>query len=358
MLFKKAAPPASQVVPTGTLKRLQPSEIIPSRNNPRLLFYPEPLRELKESIRQHGVLVPITVFQPKGQQKYSILDGERRYRCCVELASEGLDITIPANVVDPPDKTAGLLYMFSIHNFREPWELMPTALSLQTVMRELGEDDTKALSRLAGLSEPQIERCKKLLAMPERFQRMSLDTDPKTRIPSNFWIEAFPVIDLYEKVLPDVAATLGKEGIIEQLVEKYRAGGITSVIHFRRIMEAYEVGQAESTEFEYEEAGPSGFDDERRGAVVERMREYIQDIHLETRAAFDEFVREGRQVQGALEACDTFIRKLERLKLDYIVDRDNVMKALEQVRDLVDQLLHKLEGSDAPPEETDESEED
>jgi len=130
---------AASIVPTGTLKHLSTHEIVPSRNNPRLLFDPEPLTALKDSIREKGVLVPITVYPLKGQDKYSILDGERRYKCCAELAEEGLHLTIPANIVEPPTKIAGLLYMFSIHNYREQWELMPTALSLQTVIEELKE---------------------------------------------------------------------------------------------------------------------------------------------------------------------------------------------------------------------------
>src|SRR5439155_6405009 len=162
--------------------------------------------ELKANIRAHGVLVPITVYHLKGQDRYSILDGERRHRCCEELQSEGLELTLPANVVDPPTKIAGLLYMFSIHNFREQWELMPTALSLQTVMKELGEEDNKKLEKLRGLSEPQIERCKKLLAFPKKFQDLSLDPDSKTSIPSNFWIEALPVLDLCGEALPDLYA--------------------------------------------------------------------------------------------------------------------------------------------------------
>ena len=108
------------------------------------------MQELRKNIAAHGVLVPITVYQPKGQTKFSILDGERRYRCVVELNRRGVmgpggnPLALPANIVEPPTKIAGLLYMFSIHNFREGWELMPTALSLRIVMRDLGEEDTSA----------------------------------------------------------------------------------------------------------------------------------------------------------------------------------------------------------------------
>ena len=102
-------PEVATVVPHGSLRRLKPADIKPSMTNPRLLFDPGPLAELRENIRQNGVLVPITVYEVKGQKKYAILDGERRYRCCVELKEEGLDVTIPANVIDPPNKIAGTL---------------------------------------------------------------------------------------------------------------------------------------------------------------------------------------------------------------------------------------------------------
>jgi len=76
------------VVPAGELRVLTVDQIKPSTNNPRLLFDPPQLMELKKNIAEHGVLVPITVFQPKGQRQFSILDGERRYRCVVELTNE------------------------------------------------------------------------------------------------------------------------------------------------------------------------------------------------------------------------------------------------------------------------------
>jgi len=321
------------VVPQGLLRKLRVSDIKPSVNNPRQLFDQAPLDALKENISQHGVLVPITVYEIRGQNKYAILDGERRYRCCVELEEEGRKITIPANVVAPPDKIAGILYMFSIHNFREQWELMPTALSLKIVMRALGEEDSARLSKLTGLSEPQIERCKILLTFPERFQNLSLDPDPKERVPSNFWIEAYPVINLCEEVLPDLAKNLGRDGITDRLVEKYRAKRIKSVIHFRRILEAYELHVDENR---------------KRKQVVERLRAYITDIQLETRRSFDEFVVDNRRIQGAIKACEEFIYQLERTKLSHAMEKDELMSALKDVKAYVEKLLQELEGSDQP----------
>lgn len=323
---------ANSLVPTGSLRILNITDIKPSQINPRKLFDDEPLQDLLNSIREHGVLVPITVFQLKGQSLFSILDGERRYRCCVELGKEGKEIKIPANVVDPPSKVAGLLYMFSIHNLREQWELMPTALSLKIIIQDLGETDTIKLSRLTGLSQPQIERCKILLEYPEEFQNLSLDPDPKTRIPANFWIEAFPILELCHTLLPELYEKLGRDEITRKLVEKYQNKKIKSVIHFRRIMEAFEL--SETTE--------------QKAAIVNRLSEYIQNISLETRAAFDEFVMDNRRIQTAVRTCDDFVARLDRSKLDYAVDKEELTAALEKVKKYVEDLLQKLAGEDAP----------
>lgn len=335
-LLEVSGSASSTVVPSGVLVKLRADEIIPSKDNPRHLFDRDPLDTLKKSIRQHGVLVPITVYQPKGQRAYSILDGQRRHICCLELQEEGIQLTIPANVVEPPTKMAALLYMFSIHNFREQWELMPTALALRTIIEELEESDSKIISKLTGLSEPQIQRCKTLLTFPERFQLLSLDPNPKTRIPSNFWIEAHPVLNLCDDVLQDLVEELGRDGITDKLVEKYRAKKIRSVIHFRRIMEAYEIASEDTYD-----------------AIIQTLREYILDTQLETRKAFDQFVVDNRRIQGAVSACDDFLRHLKKMKLDYTLERGEIRAALEKVRDFAQDLINKLEGGD-PPTEPDE----
>jgi ParB family chromosome partitioning protein len=339
--LKPTQPGISPVVPTGTLRHLTPEEIKPSANNPRLLFDPVQLQELKKNIGEHGVLVPITVYQAKGQAKFSILDGERRYRCVVDLNKEGRlgpggkPLNLPANVVEPPTKIAGLLYMFSIHELRESWELMPTALSLKIVMQELEERDNKALSKLTGLSEPQIERCKTLLTFPERFQKMSLDPDPAIRVPSNFWIEASPVLDVATSDVPSLKQ-LGRDRATDKLVEKYRARKIKSVIHFRRIMESYELSEGEP---------------DIRAAVLRRVEEFFLNPALETRAAFDEFVVEKKRVQTAVAACEEFMQQLRKLKLRYTADegeRRILRDALRQVREYCKSLEQALRGSDDP----------
>lgn len=336
------------VVPSGLLRKLSPSDIKPSANNPRFLFDEAPLQELRKNIAAHGVLVPITVYQAPGQSKFSILDGERRYRCVVDLTEKGhlgpdnKPLQLPANIVEPPDKIAGLLYMFSIHNFREGWELMPTALSLASVMDSLDERDNKALSKLTGLSEPQIERCKKLIDLPERFQQLSLDPNPKTRIPSNFWIESAPVLDFALREIPSLAQ-LGRDAATDLLVEKYRAKKIKSVIHFRRIMDAYSLT----------EENP----DSRR-QLLKRVEDYFTQVSLETRAVFDEFTVEAKRMSTALSECQDFVTGINKLRLKFIADdadRAKLRDALSEVMALCQSLDEMLRGSDDPDVSTSDS---
>ena len=339
--LKPSQPAKPQIVPAGELRHLKPEEIKPSSNNPRQLFDPDPLLELKKNIGEHGVLVPITVYQAKGQAKFSILDGERRYRCVVELKKEGhggkggAEPKLPANVVEPPTKIAGLLYMFSIHNFREGWELMPTALSLKVVMAELGEHDNKALSKLTGLSEVQIGRCKKILTFPEHYQTLSLDPNPQTRIPSNFWIEALPVIDLAIDTIPTIKQ-LGRDRATDKVVDKYRNHKIKSVIHFRRIMESYDLSEDEPA---------------TRAKVVRTIEAFFFNPKLETREAFDEYVVEKKRVQNAISACEGFIAQLQRFKLKYTSDEDerkHLRLALREVLDYCKSIEQALTGNDEP----------
>jgi hypothetical protein len=211
---------------------------------------------------------------------------------------------------------------------------MPTALSLKIVMDELETDDTDALIRLTGLSEPQIQRCKLLLAFPERYQKLSLDPNPKTRIPSNFWIELSPLLDLCKIHLATLYQNLGRYGIVDKLIEKYHAKRIKSVIHFRKIMEAFETSKGDS-----------------RKEVIRKIRSYILNVDLETREAFDVFTKDSRRIRGAIAACNDFVKQVIRLKIDYTIDRTELRRAFIRVRDFADKMLSKLEGTDAPPED-------
>ena len=78
------------------------ANIQPSNYNPRKRFDETGLDELAESIKQQGVLQPITVRPIANTGRYEIVFGERRYRATVIAGSE----EIPAIISELSDEEA------------------------------------------------------------------------------------------------------------------------------------------------------------------------------------------------------------------------------------------------------------
>ncbi len=327
-LINESAEANDRIIPTGQLLRLSVDQIKPSQTNPRTLFDESPLEALKDSIHTHGVLVPITVHKLPGQDIYSIIDGERRYRACKALVEEGFEIIIPANIVATPDKKASLVYMFNIHAFREKWDLMPTALGLEAVMDNMGTEDNAELRVITGLKPAQIRRCKKILSYPTEFQDMSMDSDKSKRIPSNFWVELYDFLELLPDHVPDLIDKYTRNGITQMMVDKYNSGLIKSVTHFRIILEADEISE----------------DPEEKELLADRIREFILDPELELREAFDGLIREKRKARKAIKIIDSFISDIGKANLDLAIDNTEVIvERLKRVIELASALLEELQ---------------
>jgi ParB family chromosome partitioning protein len=194
---------------------------------------------LTESVRKLGILVPLTLYEapPKHLPKkehYILLDGERRWRCAADLAMA----SVPAIIVDRPSETENILTMFHIHNVREGWQLMPTALKLKVLMDELRETNERKLAELTKLSVAQVRRCKILLSYPKRFQNMML-APPSERMKADFFIELDRIrrpatADQFEPWTQH-----GDSVCIEILLRKYESDIIVAVTDFRQLAEIY-----------------------------------------------------------------------------------------------------------------------
>ncbi|HZQ23198.1 MAG TPA: ParB N-terminal domain-containing protein [Terriglobales bacterium] len=172
------------------VKYLPTKQLHPNPHNPRMLFDKLPLDVLRESIGRVGILVPLTVYLESARDRYVILDGQRRWICAQDL---GLD-KVPVNQVAEPSLVQNIVTMFQIHKLREDWELMPTALKIELLMKQVGDRNNARLAELTGLDEAVIVRCKKLISYDKRFQDMMLDPDPEKRIKADFFIELYPVL--------------------------------------------------------------------------------------------------------------------------------------------------------------------
>lgn len=322
---------ATQTVRSGTYRLFSYDELHPNPLNPRRLFDKEPLNVLESSIRANGILVPLTVYQERNG-KFYILDGERRWKCARQIEKDPMApqrVEIPANIVNPPDKVANILWMFNIHNLREQWELMPAALSLKVVMEELKETDDQKLAQLTHMSLPNVRRCKILLSYDKKYQNLMLAPDSGERVKSNFFIELAPVLDLYNSLPKRCRAGKSFGELVDLFLDKYRRGKIPSVIHFRRILEAHD-HLKEGDRFDLFENAAQTF---------------VTDKSATIRNLFDPLVAEDKSAANAEQLCKTFLGKLKRLKVEHTTTRRaSLRRQLEGVKKYIDALLVSLEG--------------
>ena len=211
------------------VKQVRTDSLRANPHNPRVLFDREPLETLEASIVAVGILVPLTVYRDSRHKSYIILDGQRRWTCAKNI---GLT-NVPVNEVAEPSLVQNIVTMFQIHRLRKDWELMPTALKLELLMKELKERNDKKLAVLTSLPEAVVSRCKKLLSFPKRYQDKMLDPDPNRRLKADFFIELYPVI--HDREVSKMK-WFSRNKFTDQMLKKHGPGKpIRSVIDFRKI---------------------------------------------------------------------------------------------------------------------------
>ena len=70
--------PEESIHSDNTVEHVAVSKLIVNPFQPRKIFNEEALKELAESIKEHGIIQPIVVR--KKDKKYEIIAGERRFR--------------------------------------------------------------------------------------------------------------------------------------------------------------------------------------------------------------------------------------------------------------------------------------
>lgn len=148
---------------------LSPHSICANPDNPRMNFHDETIERLAESIKQEGVLVPLTAYEDRrGSSTHVLLDGERRWRAAKLINLQN----VPVWVIPKPSGVENAVRMFNIHMLREEWEELPIAWALEKLMKETGTDGTPELHKLTGLSVDRIRNIKILLAFPKSEQKL------------------------------------------------------------------------------------------------------------------------------------------------------------------------------------------
>ena len=148
--------------PMTEMTEIELSNIIPNPTQPRTEFDEEALEELADSIRQLGLIQPITV--KRDGDKYIIISGERRWR-----ASEKAGLkSMPAYIREVDDTT--LHAMALVENIqREDLNAIEISLGMQRLIEECGLTQ-EALAEHLGKKRSTVANYLRLLNLPEEVQ--------------------------------------------------------------------------------------------------------------------------------------------------------------------------------------------
>ena len=148
--------------PMNHMAEIAISEIIPNPTQPRTQFDDEALEELASSIRQLGVIQPITV--KRDGSRYIIISGARRWRASQIVGLE----TLPAYIREADDEN--LHAMALVENIqRQDLNAIEIALGMQRLIEECGLTQ-EAMAEKVGKKRSTVSNYMRLLNLPNEVQ--------------------------------------------------------------------------------------------------------------------------------------------------------------------------------------------
>lgn len=313
--------------PLGQLREIPTDKIKQNPENPRIYFRPEELDSLMSSIAQFGVQVPITVYQEGST--YTLIDGERRWRCASKLNIK----RIPALIQPKPTALENLLLMFNIHALREQWDYLTIATKLPKVIEhfraERGKEPNEIeLSEATGLTRGQIRRCRLLLDVPEKYIEELLEElklpKQKQQLSEDFLIEMERALKAVERRFPEVVPN--KDTARQALISKYRHGIINNVTDLRKLskiatsIERYGIARSEA------QSSIRVILDRDNGVSISQVFSERYEARLDE-----------RKIELSIQSIRTYLESFDDLDDSELSPK--VRAALLDLRELIDRVL-------------------
>lgn len=147
-----------------SLIQIEVARIKANPYQPRTDFDPKALEELKTSIKEKGIIQPITVREANGA--YELISGERRLRAVAELGVE----KIPAYIIDVSSKEE-MLELAIIENVqRERLNPIEQAVAYQRLIDECNLTQEDVAAKI-GKDRTTITNILRLLKLPAHIQK-------------------------------------------------------------------------------------------------------------------------------------------------------------------------------------------
>lgn len=148
----------------SNIVNIDTNKIIPNKNQPRKVFDKKALEELSLSIKNYGVIQPITVRKIY-DDIYEIVAGERRFKAVKLLNMD----TIPAVIIEVGEEESAAMAL--IENLqREDLDFIEEAMAYERLIEDFELNQTQLAEKL-GKSQSTIANKMRILKLPESVKQ-------------------------------------------------------------------------------------------------------------------------------------------------------------------------------------------
>lgn len=216
--------------------KIRLNKIIPNRNQPRLDFYDDSIKGLAESIRQNGLLQPITVR--KAGDKFELIAGERRYRASLLNGAKDIEAIIMEST---DEESANLALIENIQ--REDLNAIEQAMAMRRIMASENITQNELAERL-GYRQSTVANKLRLLKLPDYIKKaISMGTITERHARALLNVPADKLEEVYLTITNRKYNVSKTEEYIKELSEKRHSKGVSNnlKIGINTISEAYEL---------------------------------------------------------------------------------------------------------------------
>ncbi len=148
------------------VQKIPVAKVRPNRYQPRRNFDESSLAELSESIKERGLLQPISVWKDNGEDHFELIAGERRLRASKLAGLTEIDAIVKRDLND--EQKLGLSLIENIQ--REDLNAVDTALAYKQLMENFGASQAE-LSKSVGKSRSAVSNTLRLLELDEDIRQ-------------------------------------------------------------------------------------------------------------------------------------------------------------------------------------------
>ncbi len=194
------------------------TQIIPNRNQPRQEFNPEQMEELTASIKENGILQPLTVRELEGGD-FELIAGERRLRAAKDAGLE----TVPVYILSV-DADVEMMEFALVENIQRV-DLKPLekaeGYAILSGKYDLSQDD---IAKRVGKSRPAIANALRLLKLPPEI-KSSLNSG---KISTGHALailglrKSLQMMTLHQKVVREELSVRQTEALVKKYSESFK----------------------------------------------------------------------------------------------------------------------------------------